>query len=248
MGIPTRKDYWPDILKLADNQGKIESPERKTLEEYLGKKLNLSKPTILSLLAKWEKEGKIRLEKEGLTRKLVRLQILSIKEDLKRTVILVDWENLHHNLFPGRKEGLTYQFVSQGFLELTRQISQEIGEIALILAFAPTHLVFLWEKTFWEQRRIPMISCPKVLDKKGEEKDTTDEILMDTGMKLINNMKLSHLCVASGDKDFIPLYEAAILKGLKIVIIPASTSSLAPELIELSDRIILFPSIETKAE
>ena len=87
-------------------------------------------------------------------------------------------------------------------------------------------------------------------DKKGVERDTVDETLTDLGEKLINSMKLSHLCVASGDKDFVPLYLDAIAKGLKTVTIAASETSLslAPELIEVSDKIIIFPPIEKKRD
>ena len=236
------KDYWPELLNLANSQGIIKAPDKKSLDEYLRKKLSLSKPTINSLLATWEEEGKIRLKKQVLTNKLVRLQILQIK--LGRGVLLVDWENLTVNL--GWKKEFTPESVSQGFLKLKEQIGQEMGEIVSVYVFAPSHLASstVWEKTFYELK-FPVIICPKVTDEKeGGERDTVDEILIREGRKLIKNMNLSHLCVASGDGDYVPFYQDAIAMGLKTVTIYASDDSLARELMKVSDKIILFPLIE----
>ncbi len=244
------KDYWLELLKLTDEQGKIRAPRNKDIKEYLAKCLNLSRPTIKSLLATWEEKGRICLTKEGFLQKAVGLQIIPAKEELRRTVLLVDWENLFQNLYPAWKQELTPKSVSQGFLNLIKQISREVGEVVSVFVFGPPHLMdYLWAKAFREQKFFPII-CYQMPDKKGVERDTVDETLTDLGEKLINSMKLSHLCVASGDKDFVPLYLDAIAKGLKTVTIAASETSLslAPELIEVSDKIIIFPPIEKKRD
>lgn len=171
------------------------------------------------------------------------------KNSLKKketTVILVDWENLFQVLFRERREEMSHEFVSQGFLKLINQISEEVGEIVMVFVFAPPHLISLWEEVFWKQGFF-LISCLKVRSRGKKDQDTVDETLIDMGRKLIHSMELTHLCVATGDKHFAPLHQDAILKELKTVTIIASESSLSPKLIEVSDKIILFPPIETQA-
>jgi len=246
--MPTNKDYWPEILKRIDAEGKIQAPKRKTLDLYLGKELKLSRPTVVELLSKWEEEGKIRLEKEGLTKKLVGLQILSPKEEepkpLGKLLILIDLENLLQNMEPSIEKELS---VSEIFLKLIKRVSREIGEVVSVFVFTSPHLVSVWGETFYNQGFF-VISCPKVTDKKGEEKDTVDETLIDFGRKMIQNMNLSHLVIGTGDRDLSPLYQDGILKGLKIVTIAASEKSLSSKLIPLSDKIIILSSLEKGQE
>lgn len=254
--IPTSKDYWPDLLRLADEQGRIEDPTgKKGIAGYLRVKLGLSTPTIRSLLDEWAKEGRIRLEKGALNKDPVRVQILSPKkEEIKpsieetklqgRGVVLIDWENLLQSLGPPTSGELS---VSQIFLKLIKKIGQEIGEIVSVFVFAPPHLASEWGETFHEKGFF-VISCPKVTDKKGEERDTVDETLIDFGGKVIQNMNLSYLCVGTGDRDFSKLYLQAIGKGLKAVTVAASEKSLSSKLIPLSDKIIILSTLKKGQE
>ena len=163
----------------------------------------------------------------------------------KKAIILVDWENMFINL-GGRKE-FTVDAVIQAFLKLKEQISQLInGEVIGIYIFASSHSAFLsvWEKTFYKLN-FPVISCPKISDGMRDKNDTVDETLMREGSIFIRNMGLTHLCVATGDADFIPLYEEAHALGLKTLTIYASLDSLASELIGKTDKPpIKFPSIK----
>ena len=81
------------------------------------------------------------------------------------------------------------------------------------------------------------IFCPKIRTKEGEEIDTTDNILIEFGKKMITQIPdLTHLCLCSGDKDFSPLVREAIRQGLKIVVVAGNLSSLSSELIKLADK------------
>ena len=246
------KDYWLEILRLADAQGRIQTPNQQSLVRYLTNKLSVSRPRVQSLLSKWEKEGKIQLEKNR-TEKPIGLQFFpkkalpssaEISKELERGVILIDWENLLQSMEPTISEGPS---VSQIFLKLIKKISREIGEVISVFVFAPPHLASVWGETFHEKGFF-IISCPKVTDKKGEEKDTVDEILIDFGGKVTQNMNLSYLCVGTGDRDFSKLYLEVIEKGLKTITVAASEKSLSSKLISLSDTIIILSTLEKGQE
>jgi len=157
-----------------------------------------------------------------------------------RTILLIDWENLFHNLVQTQEE-VSVRSVSQNFSNLIRYISRQIGEVIAVIVFSPPYLLSQWGEVFWKEHQFLPVSCPKVTDKKRKEKDTVDDILMDFGRKCLAEVSFSHLCVATGDKDFSPLYEEAIRKGLQTITIAASKNSLSSDLIKRSDKIILFP-------
>ena len=227
--------YWLRLLRLADKHGRIKPPEGKKLEKYLRERLGLSKPAIDSLLKNWQEEGKIFLFKKYFPKNPHEIQVLCFEEE-RKAVLLVDWENIFRNL---ARENRNTQAVSGLFLKLIKQITGEIARIAIIFVFLPTHLMAAWEELFWEKGFF-VVNCPKTQNKKGEEIDTVDETLIKLGRELINNMPLTHLCVAAGDKDYVPLFSDAIWQGLSTVAIPGSDNSIASELIEVSDRIIRF--------
>jgi DNA-binding Lrp family transcriptional regulator len=235
--MPVNKDYWPKILELADKEGKILAPERKTLDQYLAQKLKLSRPTVRVLLMTWEEEGRIRTMGDE-TRKLASLQILSpSKEKVEgKVLILIDWENLLKSLAPLPSQVFSVSLDIPRFIE---KITQELGEIIIVIVFAPPHLISVYGETFQKNGFYP-VYCPKIITKKGEE-DTVDRTLIKMGESLIRNMKLTHLCIGAGDRDYSELVRKAKWKGLKVVVAPASEKSLSLELAGMVDKIIIFP-------
>lgn len=177
----------------------------------------------------------------GIFKKLFGTKVLQKKK--AKVVILIDWENLLQNMEPAF-ESLS---ISEIFLKLIKKIGQEIGEIVGVFVFAPPHLASVWGKTFYEHRFL-VINCPKVTDKKGKIKDTTDETIIDFGRKVLQIMNLSYLCIGTGDRDLSHLYQEAIWKGLKIITIAASEKSLSSKLIPLSDKIIILSALEKGQE
>lgn len=150
-----------------------------------------------------------------------------------KILVLIDFENLQRNievsLFPEKFSMIV------GFDRVIRQISQEIGEIINVFVFMPPQPAYLYGETFYQEGFYTIV-CPKIRDKKGEERDTTDEIITNFGSKMIDQIPdLTHLCLGSGDKDFSPLVRSAIRKGLKIIIVAGSISSLSSDLIRLVD-------------
>lgn len=240
--IWTSKDYWPTILKLADEDGNIKNPdEKKGLDEYLRQQLGLSKPTINALLKDWEEQGKIILKRQGFLKKVVGLQIIP----QRRILVLVDWENIFHNITDIQK--VSYASISQAFTKLTRKLEQEIGRIVFMFVFTPPHLASILGETLQEFESY-IVYCSKRKGEADEEEDTVDEVLMKLGEKLIQEMELSHLCICSGDEDFEPLYTKAKLNKIKIITVYASEKSLSAGVIKLSDKIILFPIDENERD
>jgi len=155
------------------------------------------------------------------------------KKEKKNTILfLIDWENIIRNIISGDPENFS---LSLGFDNLMKNLAQ-LGKIGSVFVFTPPHIAPSHLELLVKLRFFP-IFCPKVKDKKGEESDSTDNMLMDFGRKMIEQMpKLTHLCLASGDKDFLPLIREAIHRGLKIIIVAGDTKSLSDELIDLADK------------
>jgi hypothetical protein len=151
----------------------------------------------------------------------------------KKILILLDFENIQRNI---RMTATPEDFsVVTGFDNLLKKISSEIGEISNIFVFAPPHTAYKCGEDFYELGFFT-IFCPRVKDKKGREIDTTDDILIKFGRKIISQLtEYTHLCIGSGDKDFAPLAREAIRQGLKIMVIAGGLSSISSELIKLAD-------------
>lgn len=158
--------------------------------------------------------------------------MLRAKKERARVLMLVDWENLVKNVELPPAEKFS---VVEGFDKIIKQISQEVGEIVSIFVFAPPHLALPWGEDFHHQGFFTIL-CPKIRSKEGVEEDTTDATIVAFGRKMIAEQSITHLCLGSGDRDFIPFVREAIRQGLKIIVIAANLRSLAAELIRLVDK------------
>jgi hypothetical protein len=151
----------------------------------------------------------------------------------KKILILLDFENIQRNIkMTATPENFS---VITGFDNILKRISSEVGGISNVFVFAPPHTASLQGENFYELGFFT-IFCPRVKDKKGREIDTTDDILIKFGRKIIYQFnEYTHLCIGSGDKDFAPLVREAIRQGLKIIIIAGGLGSISSELIKLAD-------------
>lgn len=144
-----------------------------------------------------------------------------------RILLVVDLDNIEAN-FPKR-----LNFPAE--LAKLLQWLEEIGEVSGAFVFAPLNTAYYRLETFQKQGFFNII-CPKLLGPEGE-KDTTDETLIKfTKGQIEECPSLTHLCLASGDKDFLPLIEEAKRKGLKIAIAVSTFSSLSFELMGREDK------------
>lgn len=160
-------------------------------------------------------------------------RMLRKKRPNNKVLLLIDWENLLSSTvsIPPEKFSL-----DAGLNNLIEKITQEVGIIIGIYVFVPPHLVSTWGEKF-KKEGFFIICCPKIKTKTGEEKDTVDEELSRFGMKMVAQISdLTHLCLGSGDQDFIPLLQEAKQRGLKIIIATGNLQSLSAELIRFAEK------------
>lgn len=155
------------------------------------------------------------------------------RKRVNKILVLIDWENLLSSTvsIPPEKFSL-----DTGLNNLIEKITQEVGIIIGIYVFVPPHLVSTWGEKF-KKEGFFIICCPKIKTKTGEEKDTVDEELTRFGAKMIAQIPdLTHLCLGSGDQDFIPLLQEAKQRGLKIIIATGGLQPLSVELIRFAEK------------
>lgn len=153
------------------------------------------------------------------------------RKKINKILVLLDWENLSINVADFSPDNFS---LTAGFHRLAQQL-RDVGEVTNVFVFAPLPSLATHAEIFYHQGFISVL-CPKIHSKSGEEQDTTDSTIITFGQKMIGYMPdLTHLCIGSGDRDFIPLARGAIRQGLRIIIIAGSCQSLAPKLSELAD-------------
>jgi len=150
-----------------------------------------------------------------------------------KVLFLIDWENFLSSTASIPPERFSLE---AGLNRLIEKIAQEVGAIVNIFVFLPPHLVSTWGKILKKQGFF-IILCPRARDKGGEERDAVDEELIRFGINMINQIpELTHLCLGSGDQDFVPLLQEARRRGLKIVLAAGSLQSLSKEVIPFAER------------
>jgi hypothetical protein len=155
------------------------------------------------------------------------------KKPPNRVLCLIDWENFLSSTTSIPAEKFSLEAGLNGLIE---KVVQEIGAIVGIYVFMPPHLISGWAERLKKQGFF-IICCPKIRSKTGQERDTVDEELIRLGTKLINQIsKLTHLCLGSGDQDFVPLLVEAKHRGLKIALASGSIQALSTELIPFAER------------
>lgn len=151
----------------------------------------------------------------------------------KKVLFLIDAENIEKNVgtpMPGRFSRV------EGFDRIIKEIAQEVGEILPVFAFCSPQVASLWGEDLDELDFYP-VYCPRIKGKDLKERDTVDEKLKKFAVEMINAIPdITHLCLGSGDADFIQLVRKAIRKRMKIMIVAGHLTSLSNKLIKLADK------------
>ncbi len=155
-------------------------------------------------------------------------------QPLKTVLLLIDFPNLICNAKLPPPEQLSFE---KGFDRLVLKIAEDVGRIVGIFVFVPPNLASIWCDLFHKQGFFTIV-CPKVRPKRGvEEIETVDQTMIEFGKKIIPLIpSLTHLCIASGDVDFLPLSKIAAQNGLRTLIVTGSWDSLSKELRESAER------------
>lgn len=166
-----------------------------------------------------------------------------------KVLVLLDWENLQLGTASIPPDKFSLQV---GLEKLIEKIAGEVGKIIFVFVFLPPHLAPIWGERL-KKEGFFIVCCPKIKGKDGVDRDTVDEELMRLGRKMIAEIPdLTHLCLGSGDQDFIPLLQDAKQQGIKIVLVSGTLTSLSKELIRFAEkdkrsgkrRVFLFSPIE----
>jgi hypothetical protein len=160
---------------------------------------------------------------------------------MSSALVLIDWENISKDIIEGR-------YVPERFsrevalVRLFEWIKGEAEEIFDTFLFSPLFIVYTDFKLFHDHGLVST-TCPKVPLGSPEKKDTVDTILIEKGLKWITHPELTHLCLASGDSDFIPLVKEAKKIGLKIML-----SALDPAVARVPGRQFLSKELAKMAD
>lgn len=131
-------------------------------------------------------------------------------------LVLIDWENITGHVPMGKYEPEEYSREA-GIKKLFLWIKSEVDEIFDSFVFAPLFMAYMDYQLLYELDLQP-IACPKIPLGSPNRKDTVDETLIKKGLKWITHQKLTHICLVSGDSDFIPFLEEAKKQGLLVMI------------------------------
>lgn len=245
-GKITPTDYFSTLVALADTNDEINSSALgKPLEAFLAKRFSISPQAVIKLLSRWETEGRIQMVKNPLRKEIQKIRIIAadLFSDVKpknKILVLLDWKNLTISLDISSSERFSLTAALDRF---QRQLTEEVGEIASVFVFGPNHLSSLEAEAFYQEGFpvVSMILCPLIKPKGQEEKpvkrrDTTDEILIEFMSEMTNLMpSITHICLGSGDKDFVRAVRKAMRKRLKIILAVGDLTPLASELSDLAD-------------
>lgn len=153
-----------------------------------------------------------------------------------KILVLVDFPNLLLNMaeIPSFREMATRDALQNLISKIARETK---GEVVGTFVFVPPEMANVFGEIFYATGFF-IVFCPKIRDKERILKDTTDEHLITLGETLLEHVSdLTHLCLGSGDQDFMPLVRKALNKGLQIIIVAGSEKSLSRELKRLADKI-----------
>jgi len=154
-----------------------------------------------------------------------------MEEDKRNKIaVLLDLENV---VFRHIRSGDPEKYsLKAGFDNLLGWL-ENIGKIAMFCVFFPSYLLQkgrlqAQDLEYFYRKRIFPIICPKI---GSEKEDTVDATLIQWGSKVLfpHMSGITHLCIGSGDMDFLQLQEEAQKRGLKLVIVAGTPGSLSSE-------------------
>ncbi len=174
-----------------------------------------------------------------------------------KIAVFIDDDNISMNM----KTALPEKFSTELGYKRFKDWLSSFGETALVFVFAPDNSALVKGEFFYKQGFIS-VSCPILMDREEMERreksdfermiqgetvevesknppviNTTDETMRKTAKIVIEHMsEITHICIASGDADFIPIVTAAKAKGKKVMIMISGLRSSSKNLLKKANR------------
>ncbi|MBU3934572.1 NYN domain-containing protein [Patescibacteria group bacterium] len=161
------------------------------------------------------------------------LRFLSLFEKNSKMLVLIDLENILLNI-QNFRDMSSLGFPQKKFDEMIGQLGK-IAQVAATFVFGPTNTITRHGDYLRGLGFIPVL-CPLVVHKKetgssSDKRDTVDPTMIEIGRTMMSlSSGLTHLCIVSGDSDFVPLAREAQRRGLDVVVVAGNGTSLANEL------------------
>ncbi len=152
--------------------------------------------------------------------------------------ILFDFENVtrafRHRLLKPEKFS-----EEAGFEELIDRITKQVGKIVMFCLFIPDYFLekgYVSKKNleFFQSKGFFTIVCPKIGPKR---KDTSDLNMIKFGLDVMLPYfsGITHICIGSGDVDFLELCEKVKRSGHKLMVTMGSNISLSGDVRKMVD-------------
>jgi len=135
---------------------------------------------------------------------------------MSSALVLIDWENISKEI-PHIKTAPERFSRASALKKMFAWISSEVDKIFDTFVFCPLYMAYTDYQMFHDLGLF-LTTCPKVPLGSPQKKDTVDPTLIERARKWITHPDITHVCLASGDSDFIPLLKIAKQRGLKIMV------------------------------
>lgn len=152
------------------------------------------------------------------------MQPAQVKQNFKKVLLLIDWDNLFYSLFTdfGPEETLLEKRLTALLAWVKIKLGDLLGGHGFVMA--PEHLSS-YHQQFCEKNGLQVILCPKrqLKEPKRDPKsgklitteDTVDETIIWFAKMMFSNIDLGTLCLVSRDRDYIDLLKEAGKRGIK---------------------------------
>ncbi len=150
---------------------------------------------------------------------------------VNRILVVIDGDNLFSNVIADAR----HYSLAKGLERLIKQLTQ-VGEVVGVFVFGPPDLInrnlgALQNEGFWP------IPCQRETDKQGESVDVVDGKIIAFVRDMLELMPfLTHICIGSGDSDFIPLARTCRLRRKKVIVVSGNLRSLSQDLKNMADK------------
>lgn len=165
----------------------------------------------------------------------------------RQVLLLIDWDNIFYGL--SNRFGIEEIQIEKHIKKLVDWTKEQVGELlgGYGFVFAPEHLSHFHQQ-ICVNNGLKLIICPKrhlleprVNPKTGETtniEDTVDETIIWFAETMFCHPNFKFICLATGDRDYIPLLKQAEKHGIKRALVIPSLNSVSnkKELIRLTDR------------
>lgn len=155
------------------------------------------------------------------------------RKPANKILLVIDWDNLASNMIASVRN----YSLAKGFKRLVEQLTQ-VGELSVVFVFGPPDSISKDLRAFHDEGFWP-IPCPRETEKRtGDSIDVVDSKIVAFVRDMLELMPdLTHICIGSGDGDFIkPLVKVSKRRGKKIMVVSGKLRSLSQELKDLADE------------